>query len=298
MGHVKTWALISLTPSPINCSNSSNTCSRRRIKNFERLGHLLELKITAEQKLSANSMFESGVDTEIEQHSFFMREALAMSQRALENGEIPVGCVIVESKDDGRTIIAAGSNQTNESRNGTRHAEIVAVESLYASGTSTKPSDFTLSGSNDNSKGVLSKCDLYVTCEPCIMCAAALSKLGIRKVYFGCHNDRFGGNGSILSVHSNAYNNSKSKQTASFGSAHLNMGGVSDGCEKDTHKSSVSYSTYHNYDVEAGLLRDEAIELFQHFYTSENRRAPEAKRKRKVDKTFNSNTTNSINKET
>jgi tRNA(Arg) A34 adenosine deaminase TadA len=59
---------------------------------------------------------------------------------------------------------------------------------------------------SDKSKGILSNCDLYVTCEPCIMCAAALSKLGIRKVYFGCHNDRFGGNGSILSVHSDAYN--------------------------------------------------------------------------------------------
>lgn len=44
-------------------------------------------------------------------------------------------------------------------------------------------------------------CDLYVTCEPCIMCATALSIIGIREVYFGCANDKFGGCGSIMSFH-------------------------------------------------------------------------------------------------
>ncbi|PKA65037.1 tRNA-specific adenosine deaminase 2 [Apostasia shenzhenica] len=46
-----------------------------------------------------------------------------------------------------------------------------------------------------------SRCDLYVTCEPCIMCASALSILGIREVYYGCANDKFGGCGSVLSLH-------------------------------------------------------------------------------------------------
>ncbi|XP_020577986.1 tRNA-specific adenosine deaminase 2-like [Phalaenopsis equestris] len=57
-----------------------------------------------------------------------------------------------------------------------------------------------------------SSCDLYVTCEPCIMCAAALSILGIREVYYGCANDKFGGCGSILSLHEGAsleYSSSK-----------------------------------------------------------------------------------------
>jgi len=45
------------------------------------------------------------------------------------------------------------------------------------------------------------RCVLYVTCEPCIMCAGALSLLGFQKVVFGCGNDKFGGNGSILSIH-------------------------------------------------------------------------------------------------
>ena len=48
---------------------------------------------------------------------------------------------------------------------------------------------------------VARRCELYVTCEPCIMCAGALSLLGFAAVYFGCNNDRFGGCGSILSVH-------------------------------------------------------------------------------------------------
>ncbi|KAL5059019.1 hypothetical protein RYX36_030623 [Vicia faba] len=45
----------------------------------------------------------------------------------------------------------------------------------------------------------ISNCSLYVTCEPCIMCASALSNLGIKEVIYGCSNDKFGGCGSILS---------------------------------------------------------------------------------------------------
>ncbi|KAG5559772.1 hypothetical protein RHGRI_003160 [Rhododendron griersonianum] len=48
------------------------------------------------------------------------------------------------------------------------------------------------------------KCVLYVTCEPCIMCAAALSILGVKEVYYGCANDKFGGCGTILSLHSSS----------------------------------------------------------------------------------------------
>jgi tRNA(Arg) A34 adenosine deaminase TadA len=96
---------------------------------------------------------------------------------------------------------------------GTRHAEIVAIEDiLYNQKLPTE---------------IFRSCDLYVddfcvkcgmwlmlmtvrmfryvTCEPCIMCAAAIGMLGIRRVFFGCSNDRFGGNGSILSVHSDRY---------------------------------------------------------------------------------------------
>lgn len=213
---------------------------------------------------------------------YFMHEALKMGQRALEKGEIPVGCVIVEHQNEQCVIIASGSNQTNESRNGTRHAEIVAIESLFAEGNSA------LSTTMNSPKGMLSNCDLYVTCEPCIMCAAALSKLGIRKVYFGCHNERFGGNGSILSVHTDAYKSSSAQIVAGTNASAAKSSDLEQEC------AALENKLYHSYDVEAGLLKGEAIDLFQNFYTSENRRAPEAKRKRKVDKTFNSSTSSAL----
>lgn len=89
------------------------------------------------------------------------------------------------------------------------------------------------------------KCSLYVTCEPCIMCAAALSRIGIGKVYFGCRNDKFGGCGSILSLHEDMEPNYKGYQTVS------------------------------------GLLEAEAVKLLQSFYERENMHAPDDKRKRK-----------------
>ena len=49
---------------------------------------------------------------------------------------------------------------------------------------------------------VLADTDLYVTVEPCIMCASALRQLGVRGVYYGCSNDKFGGTGGVLSIHS------------------------------------------------------------------------------------------------
>ena len=159
----------------------------------------------------------------------FMRIALDQAETALKSGEIPVGCAFINSETG--EVVSTGHNKTNESRNGTRHAELVALDKLI----------FTCGCDPD----IISKCNLYVTCEPCIMCAAAIAKVGVRKVYFGCHNDRFGGNGSILSIHN----------------------------RKD-------YSE-HNYDVVSGLLKDEAIELFQRFYESENRRAPDSKRRKK-----------------
>ena len=111
----------------------------------------------------------------------FMQEAINIAKQALDIGEVPVGCVFV--KDN--TVIARGHNMTNILKNGTKHSEIVAVESALKS-------DPRLSFQGST---------LYVTCEPCIMCASFLSHLQIASVYFGCHNLKFGGNGSILSLH-------------------------------------------------------------------------------------------------
>jgi tRNA-specific adenosine deaminase 2 len=95
--------------------------------------------------------------------SQFMHHALTEARKALENKEIPVGCVIVEEDQNGEgKVIATGSNQTNESRNGTRHAEMVAIEGLYQN--SHPCTDRVL-----NTEKPLGNCVLYVTCEPCIM---------------------------------------------------------------------------------------------------------------------------------
>ncbi|GJN31324.1 hypothetical protein PR202_gb19710 [Eleusine coracana subsp. coracana] len=120
----------------------------------------------------------------------FMELALEQAKFALDNLEVPVGCVIVE---DGK-VISSGSNRTNATRNATRHAEMEAIDVLLRE----------WQGMGLDQPQVAEKfarCDLYVTCEPCIMCATALSILGIREVYFGCANDKFGGCGSIMSLH-------------------------------------------------------------------------------------------------
>jgi len=92
---------------------------------------------------------------------------------------------------------------------------------------------------------ILQKCHLYVTCEPCIMCAAALAQVGIARVIFGCRNDRFGGCGSILDIHTTK-------------------------CEGHTP-----------YPIVEGVLEKEAISLLRSFYQRENVHAPEEKRKQK-----------------
>ncbi len=98
-------------------------------------------------------------------------------------------------------------------------------------------------------KEIFQRCDLYVTCEPCIMCAAALARVGIGRVIYGCQNSRFGGNGSILNLHLDSALPSKS------------------------HKG---------YPIVSGVLENEAIALLRTFYERENFHAPEEKRKRKL----------------
>eukprot|EP00760_Papus_ankaliazontas_P009245 PhM_4_TR13985/c0_g1_i1/m.81704/K15441/TAD2, ADAT2; tRNA-specific adenosine deaminase 2 len=114
----------------------------------------------------------------------FMKAAFAEADKALKCGEVAVGCVFVRNNN---TIVARGHNLTNARRDATQHAELVAVEGMVP-----PPTD-------------LSDCVLYVTVEPCIMCAAALRLWSVGHVFYGCPNDRFGGNGSVLDVNSGVY---------------------------------------------------------------------------------------------
>lgn len=102
----------------------------------------------------------------------FMELALAEARAAAEAGEVPVGAVIVR---DG-TVIATGRNRTRADRDVTLHAEIVAIRAAqHALGQERLPG-----------------CDLYVTLEPCTMCAGAISHARIRRLYYGAGDEKGG----------------------------------------------------------------------------------------------------------
>ena len=104
--------------------------------------------------------------------SGFMALALAEAEAASARGEVPVGAVIVR---DGAVIATAG-NRVEELGDPTAHAEMLAIRQAAALG------DKRLEG-----------CDLYVTLEPCPMCAAAISLARIRRLYFGAYDPKGGG---------------------------------------------------------------------------------------------------------
>jgi tRNA(Arg) A34 adenosine deaminase TadA len=103
----------------------------------------------------------------------------SQAEEALHSDEVPVGCVFIK---DGKAI-ARARNRTNEWRNATLHAELEAIDHLLP-----------------ENPPPLSDITLYVTVEPCVMCAAALRQIGIGRVVYGCGNERFGGCGSVIDV--------------------------------------------------------------------------------------------------
>lgn len=115
-----------------------------------------------------------------------MDKAFELASKELLVGEVPVGCVFVF----GDEVIAKGRNSVNESRNPTRHAEINCIDDVLQWCKST----------GRDWKSVFSNTEVYVTVEPCIMCATALHNLNIKGIVYGCNNDRFGGCGTVMNV--------------------------------------------------------------------------------------------------
>ena len=109
-----------------------------------------------------------------------MREALRQAKKAYSLGEVPIGCVIVH---EGR-IIGRGYNRRNTDKNTLAHAEITAINKA-----SKKIGDWRLE-----------ECTLYVTLEPCQMCAGAIVQARIPEVVMGCMNPKAGCAGSILNI--------------------------------------------------------------------------------------------------
>jgi len=119
-----------------------------------------------------------------------MDEALNMANRGFEAGEVPVGCVFVRFDAESKNkyeIIARAHNLTNLTKDATRHCEMLCINEVLKK-----------QNANYDAEKVFEDAVLYVTVEPCIMCGYALNLMKIKKVYFGCWNDRFGGNGSII----------------------------------------------------------------------------------------------------
>ena len=227
-------------------------------------------------------------------------------------------------------VIARGMNATNVTRNGTRHAEFMAIAALLSyppkngpRTTSLRPKDLPLptrpdpfakmedgeasetatittvdsrppdEGNEDGRKGhlypygqkeisdervdraILTESTLYVTVEPCIMCASLLRQLGIKKVYFGAVNDKFGGTGGVFSIHANSLPVSDGGESKA---AHptprpsqLPDGSGTLGCSFPPGGGDGG-NVEAGYQIEGGWGRDDAVGLLRRFYVQENGR--------------------------
>ncbi len=111
-------------------------------------------------------------DTKDRMMDSFMQLALEGARAAMAVGEVPVGCVIVRES----AVIARAGNRTLRDRDPTAHAELLAIRAAASAIGSERLVD----------------CDLYVTLEPCAMCAAAISFARIRRLYFGADDPKGG----------------------------------------------------------------------------------------------------------
>jgi tRNA(adenine34) deaminase len=142
-------------------------------------------------------------------HEAMMREALKQARQAASSDEVPVGCIIVH----GGQVIARAHDQVELLKDPTAHAEMIAI---------TQASNFLASK-------WLQDCVLYVTIEPCSMCAGALVLSRLKKVFFGARAPKTGACGSVLDIPGNKILN-------------------------------------HQFDVEGGILEDECGAVMSAFF--------------------------------
>lgn len=156
---------------------------------------------------------------------------LEQARIALNEKEVAIGCIFYSRNL--KKIIARGRNSVNLSKNACRHAELNCIDEVVS----------YCSKANIEVKDVWKELDVYVTCEPCIMCARILRHLGVGQVFYGCSNERFGGCRSVIDVAS------------------------SDRINEEPLK------------YKYGIEEEEAINLLKTFYSGENLNAPEEIRK-------------------
>lgn len=116
----------------------------------------------------------------MQEQEMFMKEALKEAKKAYDKEEIPVGAIIVKNNK----IIARAYNKKEEKMDTTKHAEILAIQKASKKLKSWRLTD----------------CDMYVTLEPCSMCAGALIQSRIRKVFIGTMDPKTGACGSVLNL--------------------------------------------------------------------------------------------------
>lgn len=138
--------------------------------------------------IGTTSMFETGQDWKIaalrtskcvclffigdDMEEKYMELALQQARKSFRNGDVPVGAVIVKNGK----VIAKGYNKKEKKKNAILHAEIVAISQACGKLKTWH----------------LEECELYVTMEPCLMCAGAIVQSRIKKVYYGIRNEKFG----------------------------------------------------------------------------------------------------------
>lgn len=125
----------------------------------------------------------------------FMKIALEEGKKAGENGEIPIGCIIVK---DGK-VVGKGRNRKEELKDSTAHSEILAIREA----------------SKNLGHWWLEDCDVYVTLEPCPMCAGALLNARVSKVFVAARDERMGALGTSIDLTN--YKGSNHKLDVEFG---------------------------------------------------------------------------------
>jgi tRNA-specific adenosine deaminase 2 len=212
--------------------------------------------LTRRMSSSTDPSSSSSSSSGLQSPSYYMRLALEQARMALESDEVPVGCVIVDSKSG--QVIGSGYNATNRTKNGSAHCELIAIQSVLS-----------VSPSYSFSESIL-----FVTVEPCIMCTEALKVIKIGLCYFGCWNERFGGCGGVLALNQQDSTGSLQFAYDEYKVTHLDSLTVDD-------RLCVSPCTS-SFNTIGGLFKEEAIEILKEFYKRGNPNAPNDKRHREL----------------
>ena len=145
-------------------------------------------KIKIKHKPEPKNNNARGNAMSLERDLEYMLIALEQAKAAMQQGEVPVGAVLVHGDD----IVACAHNMTETLDDPTAHAELIAIRQA----------------AKKLGKRGLSQCELYVTVEPCAMCAGAIINARLKKTVFGAHESRTGCMGSVMDISDGVFINS------------------------------------------------------------------------------------------